>query len=115
MMSDSTEVSIETFDIRETGPYTGRRIAGTSGDVVSAVLTKEYSFVDGITILVTEIPARLDRTSGRLYISAHDGKTLMDAVRRYTEMLRTERSHQSAPMRQAHYRLHIHAPELLAA
>lgn len=115
-MAVREQVEIETLAVRETGPYTGARIAGTSPDVVRAVLTKEYRFADGISIRVMDIPARLDRLTGTTYISGHDGKILMQIVQQYADALRRERTRlvthrlPSAPIRGR-----IYAPASLAA
>lgn len=114
-MREIQDVTVETFNIRETGPYTGQRIAGTSGDVVNAVLTQEYVFADRIAIRVIDIPARLDRETGRTYISGHDGKILMKIVRRYTTILREQRVNLISPFGVVPVRMRLHAPDLLAA
>lgn len=114
-MREIQDVTVETFDVRETGPYTGPGIAGASGDLVEAVVTKEYAFADGITIRVIDIPARLDRVTGTTYISGRDGKILMWGVRRYIALLRNERSQRITQMRRAPMRIMVLAPDLLAA
>jgi len=97
------------------GPYTGQRIAGTSDDVVEAVLTKEYAFADRITIRIIDIPARLDRVTGKTYISSHDGRVLTHIVRRSTEVLRKQRASQAAGLRIVPLRMSLRAANLLAA
>ncbi|MGI8688118.1 MAG: hypothetical protein ACR2M3_06020 [Thermomicrobiales bacterium] len=114
-MRDTDEVTVETFDIREMGPYIGQRIAGTSGDVVEAVLTKKYAFVDRITIRIVDIPARFDRVTGKTYISSRDGRILTHIVRRYTNILRKQRARPTARFRVVPLRVRLNAPDLLAA
>ncbi len=114
-MRNTEEITVETFDIREMGSYTGQRIAGTSDDVVEAVLTKEYAFVDRITIRIVDIPARLDRMTGKTYISSHDGRILTHIVRRYTDILRKQRASPTARFRVVPLRMRLNATDLLAA
>lgn len=114
-MRNSEAVRVETFDIRETGPYIGQRIARTSANVVEAVLSKEYIFADQITIRVIAIPARLDRATGRTYLSAHHGRTLTQMVRRYTDILRKSRASQTANFPAVALRVRLNASNSLAA
>ncbi len=114
-MPDGEVVTIEIFDIREMGSYTGQRIAGTSDDVVEAVLTKEYAFVDRITIRIIDIPARLDRRTGKTYISSHDGRILMHIVRCSVDVLRKQRASPTAGFRVVPLRMSLRAANLLAA
>jgi hypothetical protein len=114
-VQDNGPVEIETFDIQEIGPYIGQRIAGTSNDVANATLSKEYRFADGIVIRVVDIPARLDRATGRTYISAHDGKILMNIIQHYADVLRQQRTRDAARLRHAPIRAHLRATQLLTA
>jgi hypothetical protein len=112
---NAEHVEVDTFDIRETGLYSGTRIAGTSDDVVEAVLTKEYSFADGIASRIIDIPARFDRSTGRAYISGLDGKNLMQIVTRYRDIVRKQRACQSERLQRAPMRICIVAPDIWAA
>lgn len=49
------------------GPYNGRRISGTSTDVLEVIITITYNF-DGFSIAVADIPAQLDRERERYYL-----------------------------------------------
>lgn len=69
----------ETTITRVIGPYTGKRIAGTSDDVADVRLTRCYRF-EGFEITVQGIPARKDNLTNALYLSARDMKRLTQVV-----------------------------------
>lgn len=62
----------ETVARKILGPYTGRRIAGTSEHVFDALATIEYRF-DGFTVTISDIPVRWDVEHKRQFISGKDG------------------------------------------
>ncbi len=70
----------ETIERKIQGPYSGKRFASMSDDVVNAMLTIEYRFAAGITIRVSEIPARWDRITGAEYLSGKDARELDEQV-----------------------------------
>lgn len=114
-MRNIEDLSVETLDVREMSLYEGQRIAGTSDDVVNAVLTREYRFADKITIRVIDIPARLDRVSGKTYLSGSDGKMLIALVRRYLQILREKRAQEMHSVVHMPVRMTLSAPTDLAA
>lgn len=62
-------VAVETVERHITGPYRGRRIAGTAHAVLELRATVEYRLNDCV-IRVTDVPTHYDPESGRQYVDA---------------------------------------------
>ncbi|MGI8858409.1 MAG: hypothetical protein ACR2JW_21925 [Thermomicrobiales bacterium] len=60
-------VAITTNVTSVVGPYQGRRISGTSQDVVEVIIATLYDFGD-FSVYVADIPARLDQGTGSYYL-----------------------------------------------
>ncbi len=61
------------------GPYGGRRISGTSNNVLEVIITITYNF-DGFSIAVADVPAHLDRERERYYLEGPVAIRLNDKV-----------------------------------
>jgi len=61
------KVEITTTVTRIIGPYQGRRISGTSNNVVEVIIATLYDF-GTFSVYVTEIPAHLDQGTGSYYL-----------------------------------------------
>ncbi|MDQ6905388.1 MAG: hypothetical protein M3176_01035 [Chloroflexota bacterium] len=68
MIGGKKMVTIETTVTRIIGPYQGRRISGTSNDVVEAIVATTYNF-DGFSIRIVDIPTCIDQATGASYLS----------------------------------------------
>ena len=70
----------ETVDIQVIGPYHGPRIAGASNDLDVIWLARSYLFED-YGVRINDIPAKRDKTTGRIYVSAAVAKRVHAKVR----------------------------------
>lgn len=70
----------ETVDIQVIGPYHGPRIAGASNDLEAVWLARFYSFED-YGVRINRIPAKRDKTTRRIYVSAAVTKRVQAKVR----------------------------------
>lgn len=70
----------KTVDIQVVGPYRGPRISGASGDMDEVRLTRSYMF-DTYTVRINCIPAKRDKRTGRIYVSAAVAKRVQAKVR----------------------------------
>lgn len=76
------QYTTETIERKVEGPFVGKRSPSMSDDVVHALLTVEYRFED-FTIIVIDIPARWDRSTGAEYVT---GKISHEVSERVTEV-----------------------------
>jgi hypothetical protein len=83
-------VTITRAITRIVGPYTGRRISGTSDDVIEVILAITYSF-DGFSISAVDVPARFDQIRGRYYLSGPVALRLNNKVNEIIEAVRQQR------------------------
>ena len=77
-------VTITRTVTRIVGPYNGRRISGTSNDVMEVIIAITYSF-DGFSISVADVPAHLDQERGRYYLAGPVALRLNDKVNEIIE------------------------------
>ncbi len=70
----------QTVAIQIVGPYIGTHISGTSDDVDAVWLSRLYRF-DDYGVRITDIPAKRDNSTGRLYVSAAIAKRIHAKVR----------------------------------
>lgn len=68
MIGGEKMVTIETTVTKIIGPYQGRRISGTSNEVVEAIITTTYNF-DGFSVRITDIPTCIDQETGSNYLA----------------------------------------------
>jgi hypothetical protein len=87
-------VTITRAITRIVGPYTGRRISGTSDDVIEVILAITYAF-DGFSISAVDVPARFDQIRGRYYLSGPVALRLNNKVNEIIEEVR--RKQQAEP------------------
>ncbi len=80
-------VTITTNVTKTVGPYQGRRISGTSHDVIEVIIATRYDFGD-FSVYVAEIPARFDREAGRYYLGGPVALRLNDKVNEVIEEVR---------------------------
>lgn len=98
-------------------PYTGRRIAGMSDDVVEARFTIEYAF-DAVVIVVENIPGRWDRGNDRELVSgkvASQVQMLVDEARAANIQVLQEPPNDLLMRASAHAVVHIDASNLSPA
>lgn len=76
------------------GPYNGRRISGTSNDVLEVIITITYNF-DGFSIAVADVPAQLDREKEIYYLEGPVAIRLNDKVNEI--VAETQRKQQAEP------------------
>ena len=107
-------MTTETITERIIGPYTGKRISGTSNDVVEAVITIEYRF-EGFTVRVADVPARLDRVSGREYLAGPVALRINTKVNEIVETMQHKRqAGPEASCQDIPLTFHLSAPDFLS-
>ncbi len=119
----------ETIEQEIVGPYTGKRIAGTSNDVVQVVATIAYRF-EGFTITFSGVPARWDRVQNRQFLARsvaldfnnkmNELATLLERKQQeqpeedsQTEDVLGQESHMQRLLQHASLTVSIHAPTFL--
>lgn len=88
----------ETVAIQVVGPYRGPRISGASDDMDEVRFARSYMF-DAYEIRINCIPAKRDKRTGRIYVSASVAKRVQAKVREIEaamERIRTDT--QGAPL-----------------
>lgn len=98
-------------------PYTGRRIAGMSDDVVEARFTIEYAF-DAVVIVVENIPGRWDRGNNRELVSgkvASQVQMLVDEARAENAQVSQEQPDNLLTRASTYVLVHIDASNLSSA
>ncbi len=79
-MSMNEKLDAQTVDIQVIGPYRGPRIAGASDDLDMVWLARSYVFA-GYGVRINRIPAKRDKTTGRIYVAAAVAKRVQAKVR----------------------------------
>jgi hypothetical protein len=88
------KVAITTNVTRIVGPYQGKRISGTSHDVVEVIIATLYDFGD-FSVYVADIPARLDQETGSYYLRGPVALRINNKVNEIIEEVR--RKQQAEP------------------
>ncbi len=90
------QYTTKNIDRTPIGPYTGRRIAGTSNDVWDVMLVTQYDF-GTFTVTVSDIPAYWDREQDRILLSGKIGTTLNRTVLGMAEEIMQHRGETRQP------------------
>lgn len=106
-------VTTETTVTRIIGPYQGRRISGTSNDVVEAIVTTTYNF-DGFSIRIEDIPTCIDQETGTNYLSGPIALRLNNKVNEIVaEVKRKQQTEPETVQRETPLRFELKAPDFL--
>jgi hypothetical protein len=81
------KVAITTNVTRVVGPYQGKRISGTSHDIVEVIIATCYDFGD-FSVSVSDIPARLDQETGSYYLRGPVALRINNKVNEIIEAVR---------------------------
>lgn len=108
------KVEITTAVTRTIGPYQGRRISGTSSDVVEVIIATLYDF-GTFSVNVTEIPAHLDQETGRYYLHGPVALRLNNKVNEIVaEVRRKQEAGPETMQRETPLRFELKAPDFLS-
>lgn len=106
-------VTTETTITKIIGPYQGKRISGTSDDVVDAMVAIIYTF-DGFSIRIADIPTCVDQATGRNYLEGPVALRVHDKVNEIVEEVqRKQQVEPESARRDTHLRFELKAPDFL--